>query len=79
MSHEPKVVIDGVELTSSHAMTLRVAVTHYQSQMSDPTVLGDDDHGRFMTKSYHKGASDILALMFASMEKQDAQKTVAAK
>ena len=60
---EPKIHINGVELTESQAVTVRVAVTQYLVEMGEPFALGDDEHGEKMRSLYQKQASEVLRVM----------------
>jgi hypothetical protein len=61
--NEPEIIINGMRLSSAQAMAVRVAVTSYHGEMSDPVALGDDDHGRAMTKAYRERLSEVLRQM----------------
>ncbi|RKD68950.1 hypothetical protein [Rhizobium sp. WW_1] len=64
MSDEASVTINGKQLSSAQAMTLRVAVMNFFSEMTgDPHVLGDDEHGVTMTRLYKEHCAEIIALM----------------
>jgi len=60
---DPIITINGRPLTEAEVNTLRVAVTSFHSEMSDPLALGDDEHGRFMTSAYRVNAGSILWLI----------------
>lgn len=57
------ITINGQQLTDAEANTLRVAVTALHSEMSDPLALGEDEHGRTMTRLYSHHCEQILAMM----------------
>lgn len=59
-------VIEGVTLTPSQSMTLRVAISNFMSDMADPLALGDDEHGRFMTKAYRDRCREIEHLLLVN-------------
>lgn len=59
----PAVSINGEFIAHGEVESLRVAVTAFHSDMSDPLTLGDDEHGRFMTKHYRQHTERILRLM----------------
>ncbi|NTG73323.1 hypothetical protein G6M02_08275 [Agrobacterium rhizogenes] len=64
MSQEASIIINGVELSGGQAMTIRVAVSQFFTEMSDdPHSLGDDEHGIAMTKAYKERCGEILAFM----------------
>lgn len=62
---EPKVTINGHELTEAQAMTVRCAVANFAMVLDDEG-LGDDEHGRKMTAGYLARLSEIEAFIFAS-------------
>jgi hypothetical protein len=62
---EPAITINGKPLTVAQATTLRVAIGHFASCLSE-NGLGDDDHGRSITSSYIKRAAEIEALMLTA-------------
>ena len=55
---EASVVISGHVLSFQESMTLRVAITSFLMSLKEDG-LGDDEHGRAMTKAYCKHASAI--------------------
>jgi hypothetical protein len=59
----PAVSINREFITHGEVESLRAAVTAFHSEMSDPLALGDDEHGRFMTKHYRQHMERILRLM----------------
>lgn len=59
----PTILINGIPLKEGETNTLRVAVTALHSEMADPLILGDDDHGRTMTVAYRRNAEQILRLL----------------
>lgn len=68
MDEEADIVINGHKLTNSQAMTLRVAISLFVSEMSEPKALGDDEHGRFMTKAYFENVKEIEGLIFLAFK-----------
>lgn len=58
---ESTIVINGVTLTEAQSMTVRVAVQNFSSLCQDG--LGDDEHGKAMTKGYLKAIREINALL----------------
>jgi hypothetical protein len=58
---EANVTINGRTLTDAQSMTVRCAVETFASSLSEG--LGDDEHGRFMTKAYRDRINEIRALM----------------
>lgn len=59
----PAVSINGEFITHGEVESLRAAVTAFHSEVSDPMHLGDDEHGRFMTRLYRENMERILTLM----------------
>lgn len=59
----PTIHINGEPLAPGEAESLRCAVTALHSEMSDPLALGDDEHGRTMTRLYRENMERILVLM----------------
>jgi hypothetical protein len=60
---EPRVTINGVDLSVGQAMTLRVAMAQFLEDMSHPNALGTDEHGRRMTAAYREHARNISAMI----------------
>lgn len=44
-------------------MTMRVALSAFLHEMSEPTALGTDEHGRAMTDLYRLASDRIIQLM----------------
>jgi hypothetical protein len=63
VKEEPTVVINRITLTAGQAMALRVAVSDFFAQMSEPNALGDDEHGQAMANAYRAQLALILRLM----------------
>jgi hypothetical protein len=59
---EPSISINGVALTTAQAMTVRVALGSFTMSLQTDG-LGDDEHGKAMTKNYLTAIRDIIALM----------------
>lgn len=59
---EPLVSINGVQLTSAQTVALRVAVSNYLTDLQD-TDLGDDPHGKAVTKLYLARLQEVIELM----------------
>lgn len=59
---EPRIIINGIELTESQAMTLRVAVDSFTTNLQE-TGLGDDDNGKKMVEMYLNALRDISNIM----------------
>jgi len=62
-STEPTITINGVVLTTGEAMTMRVALEAFATDLLEHG-LGDDEHGRAMTESYIAAIRTIRLKMF---------------
>lgn len=62
MHEEPSITVNGTALTPGQAMTLRVAMESFAGDLSRDG-LGDDDHGRAMTKAYLENVAAIRRVM----------------
>lgn len=60
---EPKITINGVELNQAQSMTVRVAIGAYFMEMQDENFLGDDEHGKRMTKAYRDRSREIIKII----------------
>lgn len=60
---EPKITINGKELSDGQAMALRVAVTAYYQELEDPDSFGTDKHGRAQVRAYRDRLREILAMV----------------
>jgi hypothetical protein len=61
---EPTIIINNSTLTDAQSMTIRVALNHYLSSLSNnPNYLGKDDHGKFMTQSYKNRIHEINSII----------------
>jgi hypothetical protein len=54
---EPTIIINGVQLTTAQAMTLRVAISGFNPDC------GNDEHWKFMTAAYRARQLEIFKLM----------------
>jgi hypothetical protein len=54
---EPKITINGVELTEAQALTVRVAISGWDWDC------GEDEVGKAMSKAYRARAREILKIM----------------
>lgn len=64
-SYEATIVVEGVELSFGEAMTLRVALSNWLSDLAR-NGLGDNAHGRLMTEAYLTHGRKIENLIFAA-------------
>lgn len=62
MFHESKITIDGKVLTNAQAMTLRVAMCSWVSELSGRS-LGEDSHGKFMQQSYLRTGKEVRDML----------------
>jgi hypothetical protein len=60
---EPRITINGVQLTSAQAMTVRVAVTSLLMEMGEPDALGGTEVERGIAAGYRARATEVVALM----------------
>lgn len=63
MKDEPRISINGAELSVGQAMTIRVAIESFAADLVDEG-LGDDEHGKKMTDAYLQNIAAIRKLMF---------------
>lgn len=62
---EPKIVINGKFLSDAQAMTVRVAVNSFSIDLQS-NGLGDDEHGKAMTKLYVERIQEINTMFAAT-------------
>lgn len=62
MIDEPLITVNGVTLSVGQAMTVRVALTSFVSEMQTDG-LGDDEHGIELAKSYADRGNEVLRIM----------------
>ena len=67
--NEPSIFINGVKLFEGQAMTLRVAVEVFISDLKE-NGLGDDPHGVAMRENYLARLREIRDLMFFKREEE---------
>ena len=60
--NEPAITINGVRLTESQAMTVRVAIEAFASDMNSG-LLGKDAHGKAMAQGYLARINEIRKVM----------------
>jgi hypothetical protein len=77
---DPVITINGRQLVEGQAIAVRVAITAFHQDCSDPTHLGDDEHGRRMTEAYRDRLAEVLQIIGLRMsidlpdERQQAEK-----
>lgn len=60
---EPKITINGILLDDAQSMTIRVALNSFAMRLQEKDALGDDDHGRSMTKAYSQRIDEINSII----------------
>lgn len=60
---EAQIAVNGINLTHGQAVAVRVALTDLLQSTSDSNALGEDAHGRAMTKAYFDRTSEVLELI----------------
>jgi len=60
---EPKIIINGIELTDGQSMTVRAGIESFSSYLSDDDVLGRDEHGRLMVAAYRDRLSEVSRIL----------------
>lgn len=68
-SIEAIITVGGVTLTPSQSMTVRVAICSFVSDLMEKG-LGDDEHGKFMTKAYLENCRTIEKMIDESIQAQ---------
>lgn len=58
MSQEADISINGIQLSEGQSLTFRVALSAFLTSLDEG--LGDDEHGKAMTKAYKQRTSEIL-------------------
>lgn len=64
MPNEATVVINGYELTSAQAMTIRVALEGFSMDLKDADSLGSDAHGKEMRALYFERIEEIRKFLY---------------
>lgn len=65
---EPEIVINGHRLLSAQAMTIRVAIETFAVALGEG--LGDDNHGRSLSKLYMKRIEEIRRYMYKTTKEE---------
>jgi hypothetical protein len=63
MHNEPKITINGITLSISQAMILRLAICDFNTAVTEQG-LGDDDIGRSIAAGYIQKSREVIKLMF---------------
>jgi len=66
---EAEIIINGRKLSHAESMTLRVAISHFASDMREVGVLGLDEVGEGIRLGYFKNASEIERFIVESINK----------
>ncbi|MDB6104127.1 MAG: hypothetical protein JWO52_4126 [Gammaproteobacteria bacterium] len=61
--NEPVITINGQRCTEAQAVTIRCAIENLASDLHD-SGLGEDEHGREMTRLYLQRIAEIRVLVF---------------
>lgn len=61
--NEPKIIINGKELSNAQAATIRCAVENFAFDLKT-NGLGDDEHGKEMARLYMRSIEAIRELMY---------------
>lgn len=64
---EPPIEIGGVRLSAGQAMAVRVAITSYMEQMSEPDALGGDARGLRMAAAYRTRLQEVERIILDAM------------
>ncbi len=60
---ESLIVVNGMTLTYAESMTIRVALESFAAELI-ANGLGDDSHGKAMTKAYLKNINSVRGYMY---------------
>lgn len=63
MTDEARITINGQALSAAQAMTLRVALQSFATEMEDDNALGTDQIGRDITQGYRARIHEINTLL----------------
>lgn len=63
LASEPEITINGIALTPSQSMAVRVGVTNFHFEMMEPGVLGDDEVGQGIQNGYRDRLTEVLRIM----------------
>ena len=66
---EANIVINGKALSAAQAMTVRVAMDSFVTDMGAPGALGADEHGWRMAAAYKARSVEVLKLIHASQRR----------
>jgi hypothetical protein len=60
---EPIITINGVQLNTAQAMTMRVALTNFVIDLKEPDALGNDETGIAIRNGYRARLNEIFNLI----------------
>jgi hypothetical protein len=61
---EPRITINGHDLTEAQAMTVRVVLESFSLELSQDDALGTDEHGTIMRRAYLDRILEIRLAMY---------------
>lgn len=64
---EPDIIVNGVKLNDAQAMTVRVALIGFLTELQNPDTLGKDKHGRSMVELYKTTGSEVQNIMLNNL------------
>lgn len=66
MNEEADIIINGVPITAGMSMTLRVSIESMATELRSEG-LGDDDHGKNMTRLYLENIDKLRQVMWGKL------------
>lgn len=60
---EPLITVNGIELSVSQCMAVRVAIADFALHLNDPNYLGKDEHGWTVTRLYKARLAEVALIM----------------
>jgi hypothetical protein len=69
---EPAIVINGTLLTAAQAMTVRVAIQSFATELAETDALGADETGREIASAYRDAIGVINRLIHATPTHREA-------
>lgn len=68
MFKEPKIIINGKEMSEGESMTIRVALSSFFVELQDNDALGKDKIGREIARLYRENMYGIFEVMRSNQE-----------
>jgi hypothetical protein len=59
---EARIVVNGTELTESQAITIRLALITFQTELSERDAFGSDRHGHALSAAHQRNVRDLFTL-----------------